>query len=188
MNSQVINKVIRSEVWPALRRQGFSSFDNRNVWRYRGPFVDVVKFQSFSAYLADGLGCTSFSFALNLGVFLRHSTLIWPTRSDSEGLPRPSESECPFRAHLKKRSTVDGFGRADIFFVDEEGRTTAAVFRETIAPPGRTGSSLVPSLYQPRRRRAGLGRSRRLWGCPGNARLGLRPCELVGRQELVRDC
>lgn len=133
MNRQVINKLIRSEVWPMLRRQGFCSFDSRNAWRYRGPFVDVVNFQSFSAYLADGIGCTSFSFALNLGVFLGHSTLIWPTKSDPKGLPRPSESACPFRAHLKKRFAIDGFDRADIFFIDEEGRTTAAVFREAFA-------------------------------------------------------
>ena len=141
MDSKVVNKLIRSEVWPVLRRQGFSKFDSRNAWRYRGPLVDVVNFQSFNSHLADGVGCTTFSFALNLGVFLRGSTFDRRVKRDSNGLARPQEYECSFRVHLKKRTPVDGFERADIFYVAPDGSTMAAVLREAIylleeqAPP-----------------------------------------------------
>jgi hypothetical protein len=141
MDSKVVNKLIRSEVWPVLRRQGFSKFDGRNAWRYRGPLVDVVNFQSFNSHLADGVGCTTFSFALNLGVFLRGSTFGRRVKRDSIGLARPQEYECSFRVNLKKRTPVDGFERADIFYVAPDGSTTAVVLKEAIylleehAPP-----------------------------------------------------
>jgi len=132
MDSKVVNKLIRSEVWPVLRRQGFSKFDSRNAWRYRGPLVDVVNFQSFNSHLASGIGCTTFSFALNLGVFLRGSASDRRVKRDPNGLARPQEYECSFRADLKKRTPVDGFERADIFYVAPDGSTMAAVLRETI--------------------------------------------------------
>lgn len=141
MDSKVVSKLLRSEVWPVLRRQGFSKFDGRNAWRYRGPLIDVVNFQSFNSHLADGLGCTTFSFALNLGVLLRGSTFDRWVKRDSIGLARPQEPACSFRVHLKKRTTVDGFERADIFYVAPDGSTMAAVLNEVIclleeqAPP-----------------------------------------------------
>jgi len=132
MDSKVVNKLIRSAVWPALRNQGFSGFDTRTAWRYRGPLVDVVNFQSFNTYLAEGLGCTTFSFALNLGIYLRGSTFERRVKIDSAGAPRPHEYECSFRANLKKRSPVDGFAREDIFYIAPDGRTMGAVMREVL--------------------------------------------------------
>lgn len=132
MDSKVVNKLIRSEVWPALRHEGFSRFDTRTAWRYRGPLVDVVNFQSFNTHLADGLGCTSFSFALNLGVYLRRSTFERRVKIGPDGNPRPQEYECSFRAHLKKRTPVDGFAREDIFYVAPDGRTMGAVMDEVL--------------------------------------------------------
>ena len=130
MDSKVVNKLIRAEVWPLLRRQGFSKFNSRNAWRYREPLVDVVNFQSFNSYLAEGIGCTTYSFALNLGIYVFGSEVEERIKKDSDGRLMPQEYECCFREHLKKRSQIDRFERDDIFFVDPEGYSAAAVFNE----------------------------------------------------------
>ena len=130
MDSKVINKLIRSEVWPLLRDQGFSKFESRTALRYRGPFINVVNFQSFNAYLAEGIGCTTFSFVLNLGVYVIGSAHERFIKRDKGGLLLPREYHCPFRVNLKKRTPVDGFAREDIFYIDPAGHSTAACFRE----------------------------------------------------------
>lgn len=141
MDSKTVNKLIRSEVWPVLRLQGFSKFDSRTAWRYRGPLVDVINFQSFNSYMAELIGCTTFSFAVNLGVYLRGSVLEPAVKIDATGTQRPQESACPFRANLKKRTPVDRFARKDIFYIAEDGSTMGAAIREVLfllnneAPP-----------------------------------------------------
>jgi hypothetical protein len=70
MDSKAINKLIRSEALPILRKQGFTRFDSRSAFAYRGQLIDVVNFQSFNAYLTNGLGCTPFLFCLKLGVYV----------------------------------------------------------------------------------------------------------------------
>ena len=130
MNSAAVNKLIRSEIWPLLRAQGFTQFDSRTARRFSSWRTDVVNFQSFNAYLADGIGCTTYSFAVNLGVHLAGG---WGDRwipRDKRGRCLPAEYHCAFRTQLQKRTVVDGFARLDIFYVDAEGRTLAAVFRE----------------------------------------------------------
>jgi len=130
MDSKTVNKLIRSEVWPLLRSRGFSKFNARNAWRYREPFVDVVNFQSFNSYLAEGIGCTTFSFAVNVGIYVSGCDTQDHVKRDKTGSILPQEYQCSFREHLKKRSVVDAFQRADIFYIDSEGHSVAAVINE----------------------------------------------------------
>jgi hypothetical protein len=64
--------------------------------------VDVVNFQSFSASLADSVGCTPYSFSLNLGVWIAGDTEARVLKPDKKGRPRPAEWECTKRTHLAK--------------------------------------------------------------------------------------
>jgi hypothetical protein len=130
MDSKTINKLIRSEVWPILRKQGFSVFDSRSAFAYKHPFINVISFQSFNSHLAEGLGCTTFSFTPRLGVYVIGSPGESRVKRDKAGRLRPLEYECAFRRELKKRTPVDGFARDDIFYIDPEGRTTANCFQE----------------------------------------------------------
>jgi hypothetical protein len=66
------------------------------------PAVDVVNFQSFSASLADSVGCTPFSFSLNLGVWIAGDTEARVLKPDKKGRPRPAEWECTKRTRLAK--------------------------------------------------------------------------------------
>lgn len=104
MDARDVTREIRRLVWPALREHGFSAFTGRTAWRYVGDAIDVVNFQSFSASLADSVGCTTFSFAINLGLWLPGDA--WDelaSKRDSQGRPRPEEYQCePHRRHLTK--------------------------------------------------------------------------------------
>jgi hypothetical protein len=84
-----------------LRDEGFDSFTGRSAWRYVGAAVDVVNFQSFSASIADAVGCTPFSFSVNLCVWTPGD--VPPTlKPDPAGRPRPQEWECRRRTRLTK--------------------------------------------------------------------------------------
>lgn len=130
MDSKLINKLIRSEIWPILRTGGFDKFDSRTAWRYQSPFICVVNFQSFNLSLAQSLGCTTYSFAVRLGIYVEQSDGEKWVRRDAADKLRPRECECEIRAHLNKRTTVDGFPREDIFYIDPDGFSAAAVFHE----------------------------------------------------------
>jgi hypothetical protein len=67
-DNRAVTRAIGRIVWPELREVGFDSFTGRNAWRYVDEDVDVGNFQSFGGMLADSVGCTSFSFQVNLGV------------------------------------------------------------------------------------------------------------------------
>ena len=129
MDSSAINKLIRAEIWPLLRQQGFTKFEARTAFQYAGPFVNVVNFQSFNEQLASGVGCTTYSLALNLGVFVSggRSPLI---KRDRQGTLLPREYECDFRRALEKRRSIDGFSRPDVFYIDPDGNTVGPCFRE----------------------------------------------------------
>ena len=104
MDSRDVTRAIRRLVWPVLREHGFAAFSGRSAWRYVGDSVDVVNFQSFSASLADAVGCTTFSFSVNLGVWLPPdaSEELEPKR-DAQGRLRPAEYQCvPHRRRLQK--------------------------------------------------------------------------------------
>jgi Domain of unknown function (DUF4304) len=98
-----VTREIRRLVWPALRQAGFTAFTGRSAWRYVARDIDVVNFQSFAASLADAVGCTTFSFGVNLGVWLAedapHGLKL---QRDSDGRLRPEEYQCAQRLHLEK--------------------------------------------------------------------------------------
>jgi hypothetical protein len=117
VNSYVVNKAIRRLIWPLLREAGFTQFTTRYAWRYATGKIDVVNFQSFNSYVADGLRCTTFSFSVNLGC----SFDAIPVRATVErrnGYLRPREWECHFRLHLQKTIPQPELKRTDIWYVD----------------------------------------------------------------------
>lgn len=123
MNSKDVNKMIRSEVWLPLKEKGFWKFTSRSAWRHSAHQIDVVNFQSFNSYLADGIGSTTYSFALNLGCFI---TVI-PSKSGTErfkvekGHPLPPEYGCHFRKKLTKKIQQPELARDDVWYMDPEG-------------------------------------------------------------------
>lgn len=123
MDSKVVSKCIRNIVWPCLKPLGFSGVKGRTAWRVWSHGVDVVNFQSFNSYLAGGVGSTTYSFAVNLGI---HFDYISPVhgRKDwvsGDGLLLPKEYQCEFRSGLEKTIPQDELPRKGIWFVREDG-------------------------------------------------------------------
>ncbi len=119
MKATDVNRTIRSLVRPILKDQGFTVFTARSAWRHHDHAVDVINFQSFNRYIADTVGCSTFSYAVNLGVFLTSVRVDRdvPLRS---GVPCPAEYAC----HIRRRmdSTVPTVAaHPDIWLINDPG-------------------------------------------------------------------
>lgn len=129
MDSRVVNRSIREGVWASLRQRGFERRTARTAWRHRRDQIDVVNFQSFNAYLAESLGCTTYSFSVNLGAWL----LYLPDLSGAkvkDGRTLPEEYQCPFRRQLRKRVQQQEYPRDDVWFVAPDGSNVDQVVED----------------------------------------------------------
>jgi hypothetical protein len=100
VTSKDIDKLIRAEVWPFVREQGFT-VRGRTARRHWDDAIDVINFQSFNGHEATVLGVTSFSFQLNLGVWPAFPVAGWEVTRDAQGRPQPAEYECVFRSEVR---------------------------------------------------------------------------------------
>jgi hypothetical protein len=121
MDSRIVGREIKNEIWPNLREHGFTEFSPKTAWRYLPEQIHVVNFQSFSSYLAGGVGCTTFSFALNLGIYFRAIPLHYPILKGPDPSVKPQEYHCHFRLHLSKTIDQETFPRPDIWLVERDG-------------------------------------------------------------------
>ena len=134
MDNKAVNKQIRALVQPYLKQIGFSRFTPRTAWRYRERKIDVINFQSFNSYLAESLGCTTYSFALNLGCYFTDIPSAYaqnPVR-EKDGNLLPEEYRCHFRRTLRKGLRQAEFRRRDIWYIDPEGDNLAQVIADAI--------------------------------------------------------
>ena len=126
MDSANVNKEIKSIIRPLLQDAGFSQFTPRTAWRYSGEKIDVVNFQSFNSYLANAVGCTTYSFCVRLGC----SFEAIPHRARVKrrnGYLRPEEYECHFRLALQKSIKQSNLKRTDVWYVDPTGKNLEIV-------------------------------------------------------------
>ncbi len=114
-------KEIKHEIWPLLRREGFTEFSPKTAWRYTPDQIHVVNYQSFNSYLAEGIGCTTFSFALNLGIFFRAIPFEYPVKKGPDPSVKPQEYHCHFRHRLLKNIEQPILPRRDTWYVERDG-------------------------------------------------------------------
>lgn len=130
MDSKRVNQEIRAVIRPALKAHGFTVFTERTAWRHVPGRIHVINFQSFNDYLATGVGCTTFSFALNLGQWL---TCVPPDDSRipfRKGLLAPQEYHCHLRLHPHRSFHQPELERRDIWYIDAEGSHLAAAVND----------------------------------------------------------
>ncbi len=120
MDSKQVTKAINLIIRPMLKANGFDKFTGRTYWRYHCDRIDILNFESFNAYNADVLGCTTFSFGVKLAVFMNYIPM--ENVKEKNGLKRPKEYEGHFRSHIDKAIVQKEFPRKDIWFVDKEGK------------------------------------------------------------------
>lgn len=119
MDSREVNIIIKNKIWSFLKEQGFIKFTTRNAWRYNIDTIEVINFQSLNSYLAGSLGCTTYSFSVNLGIYF--SQIPHTNIKVKEGYLVPEEYDCLFRRSLTKSLRQSGFKRKDIWFISTSG-------------------------------------------------------------------
>lgn len=122
MDSTFVSRIIRDISWPFLHNQGFTYFSSRTARRDCDDRIEIINFQSFNSHLAQGIGCTTFSFALNLGIFFSRIPRPRPIKlEDLSKAFRPEEYHCHFRRQMKKTPSVDALKRLDVWSVEPDG-------------------------------------------------------------------
>jgi hypothetical protein len=121
MDSRIVAREIKNEIWPLLRREGFTEFSAKTAWRPTPEQIHVVNYQSFNSYLAERVGCTTFSFALNLGIFFRAVPLEHPVKKGHDPSFKPQDYHCHFRHRLPKNVEQPVLPRSDIWYVERDG-------------------------------------------------------------------
>jgi hypothetical protein len=140
MDSRVVNKEIKRTIWTLLKSEGFTKFTTRNAWRIKEETVEVVNFQSFNSYLASGIGCTTYSFGVNLGVYYKcFEETAWFKKVR---LAYPPEYESHERKDLRKNiGQIDLFlqykgsrfpkrDRPGVWYVIEDGKNLIEVIND----------------------------------------------------------
>jgi hypothetical protein len=102
VDSKVVDQALRAVLWSALKRAGFSRRTGRTAWRDRGDAVECVNVQSFNTYLASGMGATTYSFGVNLGVFFEAIATRSSMGAFVNDYSRPKEYQCHLRKFLTK--------------------------------------------------------------------------------------
>jgi hypothetical protein len=152
-----VGRALRECVRPILRAAGFNQFTDRQAWRRSEYTIDHVIFRSFTAYVADGVGCTPYSFAADVGVFY---LCLDPVKQ------RPKDYELTFQAALGKNvrqpifhphGRLDRTDRPDVWYVTPDGENLdecandaatcverqALPFLETYGDPDRAFRTLL---------------------------------------------
>lgn len=151
MDSEVVNKRIRAEIRPFLKDAGFTGFTGRDSWRYSERRIDVINFQSFNSYHASAMGCTTYSFAVNVGIY----SLDIPVQDggghikSKDGTLRPKEHECHFRGRLHRSFRQREYGPRDIWYIDPRGLYLHKALHDVRMVIARVGLSWFDRLAEP---------------------------------------
>jgi hypothetical protein len=166
VDSRAITKLIRKRVWPALGEHGFTTFTTRSAWRYWEEGIDVVNFQALGSYSAGVIGCTPFSFAVNLGISVDY--LPRSPVNERGGRPAPEEYECILRTSLSPSIPQQRYdvGPTDVWYVDGRGRNAEANVQDAVRVLVGTGLPWFESYRDPGRVLADL-RAGKLEDCAG---------------------
>lgn len=121
MDSKIVNRELRKNIRPLLKTYAFDKFTDRNSWRYSGERIDVINFQSFNSYEAERIGCTTFSFMVNLGCYLTYIPNEFSIE-EKDGHLRPQESECQFRSILNRTYKVWFKKDKELWYLDKNGK------------------------------------------------------------------
>jgi hypothetical protein len=77
-------------------------FSSRTAWRHHSYRIEVVNFQSFNSHHAAVIGCTTYSFVVNLGCYV----LAIPPQDETSQIKEkkarllPEEYRCHFRSRM----------------------------------------------------------------------------------------
>jgi len=112
--------------------------------------VDLVTFRSYNSYTAGAMGCTTYSFTVEVGAFYR---CFYPI------LERPQDYDCTFRAVLGKTIQQAFFAtawgpaqdRPDVYYVLPDGSNLEAVVADAQGVVVQQGLTFLDRYNDPGR-------------------------------------
>lgn len=140
MDSRKVSSAIKNEVFSLLKTHGFTEFTSRSAWRFTDDRIELINFQSFNAYNAEVLGVTTYSFTVNLGVYLLCIPEQYPLKRKREKVV-PEEYHCHFRGRLTRSFGQSEIERRDIWYIDPEGNYLARALEDL--------TEVIPSVAVP---------------------------------------
>lgn len=151
MDSRAVNRLIKVEIHPFLKEQGFTRFTSRNSWRYGAGRIDVINFQSFNDHCAAVMGCTTYSFALNLGCYFTEVPYCYGEGlvKSEDGELRPGEAQCPFRGRLQRGFPQPESDSRELWYVDPDGRYLEQAVRDAGSAIAHDGLPWFERLAHP---------------------------------------
>jgi hypothetical protein len=136
VDSRFVDGHLRKLLWPELKAIGFRR-SGRTAWRDRPHAVQVVCIQSFNSYVAEGVGATTFSFGVPIGVFFSVIEEVEPMSAFRGDPTKPAEWYRQLRKHLDKGISQGGewsprplLDRPDIWYVKPDGSNVERVVRD----------------------------------------------------------
>ena len=149
MDGKDVDRAVREFMRPALRDAGFDAFAGRRAWRRHDQTVDHIVVRSFNANIAHGVGCTTYSFAVEGGVF-------YPSLSEAD-LDRPKEYDCTFRIAVCKSLRQPFFhpygsagpDRPDVWYVLADGTNLEQCAHDATQAVTTRGLAVLDRLGEP---------------------------------------
>ncbi len=130
MDSKVVTRALKAIIHPALKAAQFTN-KGRNYWRPTPHVTQVLNIQSFNSYTAEVIGCSTYSFTLNAGVFYPSSLWLLPTPT-----PPPTNPQiwlCQAQRRVLKTVAQRELARRDIWHVRPDGSNLDAVVEDAWA-------------------------------------------------------
>jgi hypothetical protein len=138
ISSPEINKVLRKNLSPILRQNGFSHVQPRRAWGWHGPCVWVLEIRAVGNYFSVVTGWPPMSVVVSTGVYYDFIPDETHTVSaDSQGHLCPREYLCHARYQLERGLNQDLYqstlstrperDRRDIWWITPTGENTREV-------------------------------------------------------------
>jgi hypothetical protein len=149
MDGRAVDRAVREIVRPSLKDAGFTEFTGRKSWRFQPATIELVTFRSFTSYIAAGVGCTTFSFALTAGVWYRCLDV---------DLVKPEDYHLTFSFELGKtlrqpwfthESAANRWDRPDVWYVLPDGSNLDESVRDAAAVLVASGLPLLDRFAVP---------------------------------------
>jgi hypothetical protein len=137
IGSPEINKVLRRELSPTLRSNGFHSVTARKAWAWYEKAIWVFEIRAVGSHFSSVTGWPPMSVGVWLGVFHLDQTCASEIKKDAKGRLIPAEFLCHLRSELtctidqsrltRHLSNPAERKRDDIWWIEPDGSNTEEV-------------------------------------------------------------
>ena len=137
IGSPEVNKIIRRDLSPLLKQQGFAQVQVRHNWGWHGSCTWVLDIRSVGSYFASVTGWPAQSLSVSLGVFYDFVPLGLPriAKHTPDGKPLPADVDCHQRSvlncgfdqhHYTKQLENPGErSRNDLWWIEPDGNNVS---------------------------------------------------------------